>query len=531
MAYLDASSSFPNTSEISSFAPTSPFLPPSSILIIGSGVFGLSTAYALTQRDGFSNSTITVVDRAAGHSSHDVVFPARDSSSIDSSRIIRADYADPAYAALAAEALKHWRQASSPGDLGAQGRYSENGLVLVADGNLNKLDAPTSIDGVASPAQINNAKRSGADYVRASYENAVTLSRQEPDLTSRIRMLLDVDAIREAVGTGGASGTSGYINGYAGWADAEKSMAWLFERVKRTGRVDFVNGTVTSLTHADNTATGAQLEDGKLLTADLVILATGAWTATLLDLSGQATATGQVIGYLDITEEEQEQLGKMPTLLNLTNGLFIIPPVNRQLKVARHAYGYLNPTTPVSTTPLTTSSKPQGPISYPRTSLTTPAALTIPKEGMDDLRHALRDMLPSHPAIHDRPFTKTRLCWYTDTPTGDFLITYHPRFKGLFVATGGSGHGFKFLPVLGDKIVDTVEGHCPSEFVEKWAWKGGLGDEGDAGVVSTEDGSRGGRPGLILDDEMGKTLIAHGLNDGCYTVDEDPGKSVHMLRS
>jgi sarcosine oxidase/L-pipecolate oxidase len=398
--------------------------------------------------------------------------------------------------------------------------------VLVADENPDKLVSGTAIDGAASPAQVDKAKKSGADYVRASYENAVALSRSEPDLTSRIRMLPDVGAIREAVGTGGASGTSGYINGYAGWADAEKSMAWLFDRVKQTGRVDFVNGTVSSLKHTGDTVTGAQLEDGKVLTADLVILATGAWTATLLDLSGQATATGQVIGYVDITDEEQEQLGKMPTLLNLTDGLFIIPPVNRQLKVARHAYGYLNPATVTATTPLTASSKPQRPISYPRTSLTTPAALTIPKEGMDDLRLALREMLPSHPAIHNRPFTKTRLCWYTDTPTGDFLITYHPKFKRLFMATGGSGHGFKFLPVLGDKIVDTVERHCPSEFVEKWAWKGGLGDEGDAGVVSTEDGSRGGRPGLILDDEMRKSLLLIGLNDGCYTVDEDPGKSL-----
>jgi hypothetical protein len=56
-----------------------------------------------------------------------------------------------------------------------------------------------------------------------------------------------------------------------------------------------------------------------------------------------------------------------------------------------------------------------------------------------------------------------------------------------------------------------------------------LGDNGDAGVVSTEDGSRGGRRGLLLDDEMRKTLIAFGMNDGCYSVDEDPGKSIPTM--
>jgi sarcosine oxidase/L-pipecolate oxidase len=30
--------------------------------------------------------------------------------------------------------------------------------------------------------------------------------------------------------------------------------------------------------------------------------------------------------------------------------------------------------------------------------------------------------------------------------------------EGLFLATGGSGHGYKFLPVIGERIVDVVEG-------------------------------------------------------------------------
>jgi sarcosine oxidase/L-pipecolate oxidase len=505
-----AASSLPhsatNSPSTSSSSSSSQFSPPSSILIIGSGVFGLSTAYALTRRDVFSKTSITVVDRASAPSSTDTspVFPARDASSIDTSRIIRGDYADPAYAALATDALRQWRKVDSPDALGAQGRYSESGLVLVADDMPESLDKLTpassaAADGGATSLQQHKAKKAGMDYVRASWENAVALSAHDPELAARIRMLPDPDTIREAVST---SGSWGYINGYAGWADAEKSMTWLYERVRQTGRVEFVSGTVSRLNHTDTTVTGATLTDGQTLSADLVILATGAWTSSLLDLSGQATATGQVLAYMDITPEEQTQLGNMPILLNLTTGLFIIPPSNNVLKIARHAYGYLNPTTPSATTPLSPSptSNPQQ-VSCPRTSLTVPAALAIPAEGAADLRRALREMLPSHPQLHGRPFSQTRLCWYTDTPTGDFLISYHPRFaRSLFVATGGSGHGFKFLPVLGDKIVDALEGRCPVEFADKWAWKEGL----DGEVVATEDGSRGGRPGLVLDEEFGR---------------------------
>lgn len=57
------------------------------------------------------------------------------------------------------------------------------------------------------------------------------------------------------------------------------------------------------------------------------------------------------------------------------------------------------------------------------------------------------------------------------TPTKDFLIAPHPRTANLHVATGGSGHGFKFLPIIGDLIVDSVEGTLPPELEGKWAFR------------------------------------------------------------
>ena len=74
------------------------------------------------------------------------------------------------------------------------------------------------------------------------------------------------------------------------------------------------------------------------------------------------------------------------------------------------------------------------------------------------------------------------------------------------MATGGSGHGYKFLPVIGEKIVDTVEDRCPEEFKSKWAWP-----EGRVGSVVTEDGSRGGRPGLVLMEEFKKSGSQNGV--------------------
>ncbi|KAI1208519.1 putative fructosyl amino acid protein [Annulohypoxylon truncatum] len=458
--------------------PKSSYSPPSSILIIGAGVFGLSTALALTQRPEFTQTRITILDRSPDAG----IFPSRDAASIDSSRIIRADYADPSYAKLASQAQARWRET----DLGRDGRYTESGFVLAAD---------------VGPLARDDGSPTGIAYAKKSWVNAMALAQSEGRPLSSVRLLPGAKPLARVTGVGEFADW-GYLNEASGWADAEASMAWFYERVAETGRVTFVNGTAESLetNEAEKRVTGARLKDGSTISADLVIAAAGAWTPTLVDLSSQAIATGQVLGYIDLTEEEQTKLEKIPVILNLTTGLFVIPPRNRVLKVARHAFGYLNPKTP-SSPPLGIPGDKSSlkPISQPFTHLDD-ASLEIPEEGKKSLREGLRRILP-WPELQERPFARTRLCWYTDTATGDWIIDYHPYWKGLFVATGGSGHAFKFLPVIGDKVVDCIMGQCPVEFQQKWKWK--PVDDIEKAIV-THDGSRGGQPGLILDDEFSK---------------------------
>lgn len=434
----------------------------------------MSTALSLARNPDLPKSTpITVLDR----SPQPGVFPSRDASSIDSSRIIRADYADPAYAALAAEAQEIWRQ---PDGCGGDGRYNECGLIITTD------DA--------------TRKASGVDYARSSWENVRALAADDPALSAKIEELPSPAAIRDAYGTGGGNGKWGYINRRSGWADAEACMDWLHAQVRATGRVKFVNGTAASLvcsTYNRRTpqVRGVRLTDGSELQAGLTVLATGAWTPGLVDLSRRAVATGQVLAYVDLTDEEQAALAGKPTLLNLSTGYFIITPANKTLKVARHSYGYLNPTGP--------SSSSTGPVvSAPATHLTSPPVRSIPAADEAALRAAMCEMVPL-PGLRDRPFRETKLCWYTDTVDGDFIIDYHPDYRSLFLATGGSGHGFKFLPVIGDRIAATMFGHCPEAFRGKWAFRKGGSERAAAwDKVVTEDGSRGGVPGLNLREAM-----------------------------
>ena len=49
---------------------------------------------------------------------------------------------------------------------------------------------------------------------------------------------------------------------------------------------------------------------------------------------------------------------------------------------------------------------------------------------------------------------RTSVCLYTNSPDGHFLIDRHPDHTNVLVASGFSGHGFKFAPVIGEVLAD-----------------------------------------------------------------------------
>jgi sarcosine oxidase len=54
------------------------------------------------------------------------------------------------------------------------------------------------------------------------------------------------------------------------------------------------------------------------------------------------------------------------------------------------------------------------------------------------------------------PLLKTVTCMYTNTPDEHFVIARHPGHEQVVVACGFSGHGFKFVPVVGEIVADLV---------------------------------------------------------------------------
>lgn len=79
----------------------------------------------------------------------------------------------------------------------------------------------------------------------------------------------------------------------------------------------------------------------------------------------------------------------------------------------------------------------------------------VSNEGLAAARTFLRQRIP---LLANAPVTETRVCQYENTSNGDFLIDRHPEFANVWFAGGGSGHGFKHGPAVGEAVAALVSG-------------------------------------------------------------------------
>jgi sarcosine oxidase len=77
-------------------------------------------------------------------------------------------------------------------------------------------------------------------------------------------------------------------------------------------------------------------------------------------------------------------------------------------------------------------------------------------EGIAEARRFLAERFP---ALSNSPLVETRVCQYENTSNGDFLIDRHPGFDHIWLVGGGSGHGFKHGPAVGEYVAARILQH------------------------------------------------------------------------
>jgi glycine/D-amino acid oxidase-like deaminating enzyme len=261
-------------------------------------------------------------------------------------------------------------------------------------------------------------------------------------LTSRGHRLerLDADAIadRFPAWRRGAH-VDGYFNPQGGWAESGAVVAAWNAEARGEGV------TVRNAKVARVVDDGVLLGDGEVIRGDLLIVAAGSWVPVLVpELASALRAVGQPVFHLRPKDPSLFEAHHFPVFgADISRTGYYGFPVNRDgiVKIANHGTGTLLP------------------------------AGDEVREVSAAQEAALRDMLrDTFPALVDAPIVGRRLCVYCDTADENLWIAPHPERPSLVVATGGSGHAFKFAPVLGDVIASIALGE-PHPLAPKFRWR------------------------------------------------------------
>jgi glycine/D-amino acid oxidase-like deaminating enzyme len=233
-----------------------------------------------------------------------------------------------------------------------------------------------------------------------------------------------------------------YVDGYfhreGGWAESGAVVAQLVRDAIDAGV------TVRGDCAIDRLVDGGALAGDELLTADATVVCAGAWTPKLVpELASTLRTTGQPVFHLQPADPALFAPARFPVFgADIARTGYYGFPINPDgiLKIANHGSGIDHaPDDPRAVTPAQDA--------------------------------ALRAMLAeSFPALADAPIVHRRLCVYCDTRDANFWIARHPERRDLTVATGGSGHAFKFAPVIGELIADAVLGRS-NQFSHKFRWR------------------------------------------------------------
>ncbi|TFK52787.1 fructosyl amino acid oxidase [Heliocybe sulcata] len=399
------------------------------ILIVGAGTFGLSTAFHLVER-GYTNATC--MDRWE--------VPSKSSAGWDLSKVARTEYGSPVLTRLAHESLDAWRELEP---FASEKLFHQTGWIHM------------------NPPHLGEASR---EWFMRSVEN----TRRYGDV-SQIEDLPDEDAIKAKCDllTGDLQGWSGIFNGNAGWVEAMRSMQVLGEYCAKRG-VKFVSGpsgVMKELIHdgQTNNVIGVLAEDGTKHLADRIILATGGWSESLLDFEGQLVTVSYGYAHIQLTKEETQKYARLPVLHALGSGFCFPPTADGIYKIAGLPYTLTNYT-----------SVDGRRVSVPRDKALNPTD-TLPEECVDLVRRIARACLPE---LAERPVVYSAMCWDTESIDMQFIISpqdVQPWFPSspstLYIATAGSGHAFKNLPVLGKYVCDCLEGTLPEDLRELWRWR------------------------------------------------------------
>ncbi len=224
------------------------------------------------------------------------------------------------------------------------------------------------------------------------------------------------------------------------WAILEPESGFLmaFHAVQAVARrAQRLGGEYLGARVAPPAAAGGRLgevttERGEKVRAGDFVFACGPWLAKLFPelLADRFFTTRQEVFYLGPPPgDERFQVGAIPVWADFAEEIYGLPDFKgRGFKVAPDRHG-----------------PPIDPDTAERTVTAETATRVLDYAGR------------RFPPLKGAPIVGGEVCQYTNTSNGDFLIDRHPEMDNVWLVGGGSGHGFKHGPAIGEYVAARIE--------------------------------------------------------------------------
>lgn len=204
----------------------------------------------------------------------------------------------------------------------------------------------------------------------------------------------------------------------------------------RAAGVDFVQSPAAAPAAVPETKRRAQLKlaNGDVVAAGVCVYACGPWLGKVVpDVLGERIfpTRQEVLFFGTAPGETRFDPGALPAWIDFGQQWYGIPNLeSRGFKLADDAHG-----------------EPVDPDTLER--IISPATV-------ERARAFLKQRFPS---LAKAPLVESRVCQYENTSSGDFVLDRHPAFDNVWLAGGGSGHGFKHGPAVGEHVAGLVLGN------------------------------------------------------------------------
>ncbi len=317
------------------------------------------------------------------------------SSSGDESRIIRMGYgADEIYTRSAWQSLARWKELFATT---GESLFHKTGVLWL--------------------------EHEGDPYPRQSFETLARLGIPAEEM-SQAELL----ARYPQISTEGICGA--YFEPESGLLVARRAVQAAVREAIKCG-VAYFQQRVTP-PRPGNQVDSVEMSDGDRISAAAYVFACGPWLPKLFPdlLANRIHPTRQEIYYFGAPAGMRFKPPTLPTWIDFKEEAYGLPDIEgRGVKVAIDRHGeQFDPDT---------------------------GDRLVSAEGLSEVRRYLARRLPE---LADAPVAESRVCQYENTSNGDFLIDHHPEFENVWLVGGGSGHGFKHGPFVGEYVVARVEG-------------------------------------------------------------------------